>query len=242
MTLLGGRRDREEILDGRGQGVGELTRSLGHVSAVNRWLGGDRSILLHLRPLLRLRGPRLTLLDVGVGDADLLRRLAGELEGAARLVGVEIHPGIVRVARERTRALPRVRVIRADGLSLPFSDDAFDVALSSLTLHHLPDAGARRLLREMARVSRARILVSDLERCVANYAGALLLSSTLWRTDPITRNDGPLSVLRSFTPAELRRLAEAAGLARARVHRHFFFRLLLEARPPPTGSESEREG
>ena len=51
------------------------------------------------------------------------------------------------------------------------------------------------------------------------------------RGNRITRNDGPLSVRRSFTPAELLALAERAGLRNARVRRRVAFRLVLEAEP-----------
>jgi hypothetical protein len=43
----------------------------------------------------------------------------------------------------------------------------------------------------------------------------------------VTRHDGPLSVRRAFTPAELDDLARAAGLPGARVHAHVPFRVSL---------------
>jgi hypothetical protein len=43
----------------------------------------------------------------------------------------------------------------------------------------------------------------------------------------LLREDGALSILRSFAPAELRRLAARAGLQRARVERRFPYRLVL---------------
>lgn len=237
MTLLGPRRHDDELLDARGQEPGELGRSLRHVSAVNRWLGGDRSVRRHLLPLLRDGRAPLRVLDVGVGDGGLLRRLAKDAGPSVGFVGVDIHPDIPRIARERSRDVAGLHLVRADGLRLPFADDAFTAVVCSLTLHHFRDGDARRLLDEMGRVGRVGVVVSDLERCVPNYAGARLLSWTLWRRNRLTRNDGPLSVLRSFTPDELRRLARETKLRKPRVRRHFPFRLVLEARPPsPTGA------
>ena len=43
----------------------------------------------------------------------------------------------------------------------------------------------------------------------------------------LLREDGALSILRSFAPAELLRLAARAGLQRARVERRFPYRLVL---------------
>ena len=237
MTLLGPRRSTPERIDGPGLDEERLARSHGRVEEVNRLLGGHRALRLHLRDLRDVRG--LDLLDVGAGNGSsllLLGRWARERAGAWRMVGAEIHPGTVRIAARRTRGRDDVALVRADGLRLPFPTDAFDVAISVLTLHHFDDEGARAILREMGRVARLRVLANDLERCVPNYLGARILAATLWRSDPLTRHDGPVSVLRSFTPDELRSAGEDAGLREVRVRRRFPFRLVLEARPPADGA------
>jgi hypothetical protein len=82
----------------------------------------------------------------------------------------------------------------------------------------------------MARVSRDLVLVSDLERSLPNYLGARLLALTLWRANRITRHDGPLSVLRSFTAGELERVGREGGLRDVRVRRYAPWRLVLEGR------------
>jgi hypothetical protein len=84
-----------------------------------------------------------------------------------------------------------------------------------------------RCLRELARVSRRAVVVSDLERSLPNWLGALVLGATVWRGNRLTRHDGPLSVRRSFTAAELVELAERAGFTGARAYRHFPWRLIL---------------
>jgi hypothetical protein len=57
------------------------------------------------------------------------------------------------------------------------------------------------------------------------------LAATWWRRNRLTRHDGPLSVLRAFTPAELRAAAEAAGLETLELRRAFFYRLTLVLAP-----------
>jgi hypothetical protein len=80
-------------------------------------------------------------------------------------------------------------------------------------------------------VARRAVLVSDLERTRLNHLGARVLAATLWRGNPITAHDAPLSVLRAFTAAELAAVGREAGLRRVRVRRHQPFRLVLEGRP-----------
>ena len=208
-----------------------LERSLGHVSAINRWLGGWRSLLRHLPAFLPAEGPA-RLLDVGTGSgeaavvaAEWARRHRRELH----ITATDANPAIVEIARRRTAQYPEIRVEPADALALPYPDGAFHVAMLTLTLHHFEGEAAIRVLRELARVSRGGIIVSDLERSWGNYLGAKLLACTLWAGNHLTRHDGPLSVLRSYSRAEVLRLAQAAGLEDARVHRHLFERLVLTA-------------
>ena len=82
------------------------------------------------------------------------------------------------------------------------------------------------ILDEMSRIARRRIFVIDLHRhAVAYYfyttVGRLILHNRL------LREDGALSILRSFRPAELRGLARQAKLLNVEVKRRFPYRLVL---------------
>ena len=121
--------------------------------------------------------------------------------------------------------------VRGDGLRLPLADGSVDIAVCILTLHHFADDAAVALLREMARVARVGVVVSDLRRSLPAWWGARLLAATVWRHNPITRHDGPLSVRRSFTAGELDALGRTAGLTGVRVRPVPLFRLVLEASP-----------
>jgi SAM-dependent methyltransferase len=216
-----------EILDGPHHDPAELAHSLEQVAQVNRWLGGMRALCRHLGPLVR-RGSGVSVLDVGTGNGRTMRELAAwaRRRGARwRGVGIELSPQSARLAGG-----DGTPVVRGDALRLPFATRSFDVSLCTLTLHHFPDEDAVALVREMARVSSRLVLVNDLERVSANYWGARALAATLWRRNSITRNDGPLSVLRSFTAPELLEVGRRAGLRDARVRRHFPWRIVLEGR------------
>lgn len=219
-----------------------LTAALDHVAAVNRWLGGRRALLEHLPEALgRARDdlaahsdPRpLRVLDVGTGSGDLpvaVSRWAHDQGLRLEITGIDLHDRTLGVAAERTAPYPAIRVARANGLELPFETGAFHVALLSMTLHHMEGSDLVDVLRELGRAARGGcVLVAELERCLPNYLGARLLASTIWRGNPVTRHDGPLSVLRAFTADELLDLATSAGLGEPRVHRHPFYRLVLLA-------------
>lgn len=234
MSRLPRRVHAREYMDAPHVDAAMLEASLDDVAGVNRWLGGTRAVRIALDELLAGR-TTATVLDVGCGAADIPIALARHARRAGRrlrFVAVDGHAATIAIARRRTRAHREISVLRADALSLPFATGAFDAALLSLTLHHLEPDALVPVLRELLRVARLGIVVNELHRALPNYLGARLLAATLWRRRAITRHDGPLSVLRAFTPAELRALAYAAGITSARVDRRFFYRVVLVGEPP----------
>jgi SAM-dependent methyltransferase len=221
--------DAVELLDAGQHDGRELEQSLDQVAEVNRLLGGRRAVWLGVRPLLEQHGVT-RVLDIGTGSADIPL----DLDARARrrglrldIVATDKHPQMRMIAQRRVADRPAISTGAADALALPYGDDTFDLVLLSLTLHHFERADQLRALREAARVARRAVLVNELERCRANYYGARFLAATRWRTNRLTRHDGPLSVQRAFTRTELRDLAAAAGLRVERLERRFFYRLLL---------------
>jgi ubiquinone/menaquinone biosynthesis C-methylase UbiE len=114
-----------------------------------------------------------------------------------------------------------------DALNLPFNDRSFDVVMASLFFHHLSDDDCVRVLQQMWRIARRRIIVNDLHRHAVAYLSIRLLTRAFSRSRMV-RNDGPVSVLRAFRPAELSAIAKRAGVP-AMVHRSFPYRLVLVA-------------
>ena len=103
-------------------------------------------------------------------------------------------------------------------------DRSFDVVLCSLALHHFAPGEAVQVLREMDRLSRIGFILNDIRRCLAGYVAAWSASRVATR-NRLTRHDMPLSVLRAYTPHELRALLRQAGIPNARVTTHPLFRM-----------------
>lgn len=219
------RRREPELMDQPDADPRELERSLEDLRSVNRWLGGTRVALRALRPLLRRagRGGAVRVLDVATGSADIpleLVRLARRRGREVEVVATDFHAGTLEVAAQRVAQEPAVRVERADALALPYDDDAFDVAMCHLALHHFDPAGAVRLLHELWRVARRGVVVTDLVRGRLGVVGVELLARTVWRDHPITRHDGRVSIRAAYTETELAALAHAARLQRVRIRAH----------------------
>ncbi|MGO4111268.1 methyltransferase domain-containing protein [Paenibacillus sp. YAF4_2] len=230
MAQLYERLNLKELLDGDGVEPLELEKSLREVWGVNRYLGGNPALFVHLEKLMsRLnQAEPIRVLDVATGLADLPVAFVKWCEKRGRkasVVAVDNHPQIVELAARRTDAYPSIEVLSADGTALPFEDNSFDIAFCNLALHHLDEGSAAKLLGEMSRVTRSGWVVTDLERHQLAYWAAKLLAKFVWRS-PVTRHDGPLSVQRSFTLQEAKQLVHQAGV-KATVHKHFPFRLAV---------------
>jgi ubiquinone/menaquinone biosynthesis C-methylase UbiE len=212
-----------EILDGPVP-AGELRRSLADVARLNALFGGRRLTLAHVERLVAGWPParRLTVLDVGTGSGDIPRALVrwGRRTGRAiRGFALDRDAATLELARAASRRYREIVFLQGDALALPLRPAAVDVAISSLTLHHLEPGPAQGCLAQMDAVARRGWVVNDLAR--SRVAWALVwLATRVFARSAISRHDGPLSVRRAYTAEEVRALCERAGLAAARVRRY----------------------
>jgi SAM-dependent methyltransferase len=118
---------------------------------MGRWRAlGARTKAAHARALTARAGlaPR-RVVEIGCGDGSLLLALAGTWPDAT-FDGFELSPPAIEIARGR--GIPRAGRLEAyDGGRVPASDRAYELAVLSHVLEHVPDPAP--LLREAARVA-----------------------------------------------------------------------------------------
>lgn len=113
-------------------------------------------------------GPETTIVDVGVGDTPF-----GTEPGVAATHNFfeALYPWPERITavsdvplEHFSRAFPSVRTVVANGLELPFADDAFDVAFSNAVVEHVGGREEqRRFVAELCRVA-PRVFLSTPNR------------------------------------------------------------------------------
>jgi SAM-dependent methyltransferase len=197
------RRRGFEYLDAPGVDPKLVRRSLADVALANTLFGGTRAVLLEIGAVLPELAPTATLLDVGAGIGDI----AARARDLAQQNGVELALITIDMA-ETLAAASRARAGNAvcgDATLLPFADRSVDVVICSQTLHHFDDTSAATVLRELDRVARVRVIISDLRRSWLAAAGLWVASFPLG-FHPVSRHDGVVSIMRGYAGDELRRL------------------------------------
>ena len=98
--------------------------------------------------------PGDSVLEVGCGSGVIMRELARRTAGANRVIGRDMNPYLLRVARalaQREGLLERIDFGEGRAEALPLADAAVDVALSSTVFE---EGDADVMLAEIARVTR----------------------------------------------------------------------------------------
>jgi len=222
------RRKGAEILDSPDVDPYLVTRSLADVARANFWFGGTSSALDELKEGLKEVPRAATLLDVGTGLGDIPSRARKE----ARRAGVELTTIGLDSAPELALA-SRTSVdfsVCGDALLLPFADKSIDIVMCSQVLHHFAGTDARAMLREMDRVARVRVIVSDIHRSWIAAIGLWLASFPLG-FHAVSRHDGVVSVMKGFTPDELADTVQEAVARRPVAHRRRAFRVTTSWAP-----------
>lgn len=222
------RRGVEHLDNPRAASDAEVLAELRDVARTNALFGGTRAVV---REVLEACGSGVrvrSLLDVGTGLGDIPRaaRSAANSRGVVLdVLGVELSEVAARAARDAAGA-----ATVADAFHLPFASGSVDLVTCSQLLHHFDAATGAALLRELDRVARVRVIVSELRRSWAAAAGVWLASFPLG-FHAHSRHDGVLSVMRGFTANELGALITQAVQCPAVSRRRAGFRVTAHWTP-----------
>ena len=196
----------------------EYETFLREIAFINRYFGDARALKQTLFREIESSGLReFSVLDVGCGSGELLRIIAdfaSSSDRKARLAGLDLNPISTTTTQALSRTHSEIATVQGNALKLPFADDSFDYAISSLFFHHLLDEQIVEVLREMSRVARRGVVVIDLHRDPVAYVGYKILC-LVFQISELVRHDGSLSIKKGFRIEELKALAAQAGIGKS---------------------------
>lgn len=175
--------------------------------------------------------PGESLLDVGCGTGLLLEALSDSVPDA-KLSGADPSPEMLEVARKRLGEVALLEQSHAE--SLPFSNQSFDVVVSTNAFHYFRDPMVA--LEEMARVLRpnGRLVLTD---WCDDYVACWLCDLWLRVFDR--------AHFQTYGEKQCRRLVEQAGFTGVRIDRYkinWLWGLMTAVGQKPTGSTATLAG
>jgi 2-polyprenyl-3-methyl-5-hydroxy-6-metoxy-1,4-benzoquinol methylase len=197
--------------------LNEMRAYMKSLRQVNTLTFGARPTIQWLEQIVAASDRKpLRIVDVGCGCGDMLRRIehwATRLGIDIELIGIDLSPETIDVAREFTSNGSRIEWTVGDALSY---DRPFDIALSALLTHHLEEPLIVRFLAWMEANAQRGWFINDLVRERTPYQ-SFRLASHILRWHPQVRHDGPVSFRRAFREDDWLRMLASAGVASTQV-------------------------
>jgi SAM-dependent methyltransferase len=221
-----------ELMDTEPASLEDYRTCLQHLAQVNALTLTHGPILKWLDHAARRLDPDrcLTIVDVGYGYGDLLRRIHAWSRRRGRrvdLIGIDLNPMSAPIARAATPAGTAIDY-RTGNIFNYEPDRPIDVVVSSQTTHHLSDAELVNFVAWMERVATRGWFIADLHRHPVPFHAFQHLSR-LARWHRFVQHDGPVSIARSFRREDWQRILHTAGIdpEGASIRWHVPFRLCV---------------
>jgi 2-polyprenyl-3-methyl-5-hydroxy-6-metoxy-1,4-benzoquinol methylase len=205
------RTDEREIMDDFTLEGKALRDNLDILSSINKWLGGNQVSLNGIQKLITNlpKEKELVIVDLGCGNGDMLRRvskLGKKLGCKFRLIGIDANKDSIQYATLLSLGFKNITYRQMNIFSNEFKELKYDIALSTLFLHHLNDQEILDKLNLLKEQASTGIVVNDLHRNKIAYFLFNVISFFI--NNKIIRNDGLVSIRRGFKKGELEYFAK----------------------------------
>ena len=195
---------------------GELLRdTLDKLGNINKWLGGNHITLDGIGKLLKNQAKEktYTIIDLGCGHGDILRLVAkyGRKHNYNfNLIGIDANQDAIDYANDLSVDYAELTFKNIDIFSEEFEILDFDIALTTLFLHHFNDEYILNLVSNLSKNANLGIVVNDLQRSEIAY-GLFKLLGLVISNDMIVK-DGLTSILRAFKREDLENYSNKLNL------------------------------
>ena len=207
----------------------QLTKTLDGLSIINRFLGNTNATFSAVKPILIQSETSITIIDLGCGGGDNLRKIArwcSQKNIRVRLIGIDGNLNILDYALNKNTSSLNVEYVQADILSNEFELPYCDILLSSHFIYHFSDSDLVRFLKRSRPRIKQHIIFSELERNPLAFS-LFNVSSLFMPFTKMVKQDGKRAIKRAFKKPELDSILIKAGFGNYRITRKWAFRLLI---------------
>jgi 2-polyprenyl-3-methyl-5-hydroxy-6-metoxy-1,4-benzoquinol methylase len=195
-----------ELMDDFSMKGDVLRDTLDKLGTINKWLGGNTITLNGITSLLKgqPKDKTYTIVDLGCGHGDMLRLIAdfGKKNNYQfELIGIDANSDAINYATELSSNYEMISFRSMDIFSEDFAQLHYDIALSTLFLHHFDEEHIFKLLQTLSETARLGIVINDLHRSELAYG--LFKCMGLFIKNPMVVQDGLTSILKAFKREDL---------------------------------------
>ncbi len=206
-----------------------LFQNLRELDFVNRILGGHTISLNGIKKLVTDKNKVYHIVDLGCGSGDAMQIIAdwAVKEGyQVRLTGVDMNPDAIDYMTDYCKDYPEISGVASDYRGFLKTGIPIDIIHCSLFCHHLKDDELEELFTYFKQYAQIGFLINDLHRHWITYYGVYVITHLL-NGSVLSKNDGPISVLRAFKGNEFRSLLQKAEITHYSINWKWAFRYLV---------------
>jgi ubiquinone/menaquinone biosynthesis C-methylase UbiE len=226
---------KTELLDRDDIPFADIQQNMKELNFINTYLGGHSITISGFKKLLTTK-KNISVCEIGCGGGDNLNAIHNWAQNnnvEIKFTGIDINEDCITYAKKKSR-IENINFIVSDYKLVEFSKEKPDIIFTSLFCHHFTDAELIPMMKWMRTNSAIGFFINDLHRHPVAYH-FIKLTSKLFSSSYLVKNDAPLSVLRGFKKEEWRNILEQAGIVNYAVEWKWAFRWLVTAPCPPKG-------
>lgn len=167
-------------------------RTAGDYDEAHWWEGEHAVAIVAFQALVRQLAPE-SVLEIGAGTGRTMLQLQ-RLMPNCKIDGIEPVASLREIGH--AKGIPSTSLFDGNVMGIDAPDDSYDFVIESAVLHHVPDAA--RAVREMVRVARRGVMLSDCNRYaqgsrLARAAKAILRKLRLFDVMIYVQTSGKMS-------------------------------------------------
>lgn len=229
MINLSHRSYQKELMDGDDISFDAMAQTLKELNIINTRLGGHAITLQGVKKLKGNASP-LTICEIGCGGGDNLfaiYKYCTKNNIPVSFIGIDMNAECIAFAKQQYPQLP-CQWICSDYAVVNFGANNPAIIFSSLFCHHFTDEQLVTMLQWLQKNSRIGFFINDLQRHWLAYY-LIKYITKFFSKSYLVKNDGCLSVARSFREKDWQKLFQQAGINKYTINWKWAFRWLVIA-------------